>query len=52
MILLNVNVVLYFADCSQPFIIDFVTDATSDDTDGTNAVISAGICLDYTQVKC
>merc|ERR1719150_3442803 len=39
-------------DCSQPFIIDFVTDATSDDTDGTNAVISAGICLDYTQVKC
>jgi len=39
-------------DCSQPFIIDFVTDATTDTNGADNTAISSGVCLDYTQVKC
>merc|ERR1719150_1174301 len=37
-------------DCTQPFALNFVTDATADDT--ANTIISQGVCLDYTQIAC
>jgi len=39
-------------DCTQPFSINFVTDATTDTDGADNTIISSGVCLDYTQVAC
>ena len=46
--------IFYFADCTQPFSINFVTDTDTDNSAaGTaNTVISQGICLEYTQLAC
>jgi len=41
-------------DCTQPFSINFVTDADTDDATAgiANTIISQGVCLDYTQLPC
>lgn len=39
---------LTFTDCTAPFQVTVVTDATADAT----AVLSKGLCLDYVQTAC
>ena len=39
-------------DCTAPFEVSIVTDATTDATAGTIAGSNRGVCLEYTQIPC
>ena len=43
---------LFFSDCTAPFIVNIVTDATADAIAATAAAPARGVCLEYRQIPC
>ena len=43
---------IFFSDCTAPFIVNIVTDATADAIAATAAAPARGVCLEYRQIPC